>query len=249
MRIAICDDEAAQREYLAQLAGQWGEQRGEKVSLSLFPDGKSFLFRWEEEQGFDLLLLDIEMAEMSGMELARRLRRDRADVAIIFITGYAEYMAQGYDVRAIHYLLKPVDKERLFAAMDCAMEETGRRGQRCIFVTDEGEISVTLQDILYAEAFGHACVLHLTGGRQWKVKKSMADLEVLLGRFAIDAMRSHRSYLVNLEFVAGIFREEAVLDDGSRIPVSRKQYREFHEAFLRHFHRPDILRPGKRRQP
>ena len=104
MRIAICDDEKAQRSLITKYLQEWARENGQILELSEFPDAESLLFCWEDEKRFDLLILDIEMGALSGMELAERIRRENEDIPILFITGYETYMAQGYEVSAIQYL-------------------------------------------------------------------------------------------------------------------------------------------------
>ena len=108
-RIAICDDSRADAEYLSALVREWAQ--GQAVQLQRFPSAEAFLFRYEEEKDYDLLLLDIEMGNMDGVSMARAVRKENESVQIVFITGYSDYIADGYDVGALHYLLKPVKKE------------------------------------------------------------------------------------------------------------------------------------------
>lgn len=96
MRIAICDDEKAQRSLITKYLQEWARENGQILELSEFPDAESLLFCWEDEKRFDLLILDIEMGALSGMELAERIRRENEDIPILFITGYETYMARGH---------------------------------------------------------------------------------------------------------------------------------------------------------
>ena len=98
IHLAVCDDCAPDREYLAGLVRQWGAQRGHAVRLSEFPSAESFLFRYEEDKSVQILLLDIEMGRMDGVTMARTLRRENDAVQIVFITGYSDYIADGYEV-------------------------------------------------------------------------------------------------------------------------------------------------------
>ena len=120
-KIAICDDESAQAALLEGYVTQWAAQRGETVKLCLFPSAEAFLFAWEEEKDWAVLLLDIQMGGLSGMELAKKLRKADSSLPIIFITGVPDYVEEGYEVEALHYLLKPVRPEKLFSSLDRAI--------------------------------------------------------------------------------------------------------------------------------
>ena len=107
MRAAICDDRAEDAQLVAQYVREWGESREESVALEMFPSAEAFLFAYDEDKNFDLLLLDVEMGGMDGVTMARRVRAENTAVQIVFITGYTDYIAEGYDVAALHYLVKP----------------------------------------------------------------------------------------------------------------------------------------------
>lgn len=125
-RIAVCDDSAADREYTAGLVRAWAAETDNQVSISLFSSGENFLFRAEDEGSFDILLLDIEMGAMDGVTLAKKLRQKNETLQIVFITGYSDYIAEGYEVSALHYLMKPVKKEKLFSVLNRAAEKLRR---------------------------------------------------------------------------------------------------------------------------
>ncbi|MDE7285047.1 MAG: response regulator, partial [Lachnospiraceae bacterium] len=111
-KISVIDDNSADTEYVAALAGRWAESEGHSLRIFTFPSAEAFLFQYEEEQDFDILLLDIEMEEMTGVELAKKVRQGNDAVQIVFITGYPDFIAEGYEVSALHYLMKPVSYEK-----------------------------------------------------------------------------------------------------------------------------------------
>ena len=115
--IAVCDDSTTDREYVIGFVQQWSAKNGHKVNISSFPSAENFLFLYEEKNNYDILLLDIELGAMDGVELAKRLRKTNDTVQIVFITGYSDYIAEEYEVAALHYLMKPVkeDKKRIIS--------------------------------------------------------------------------------------------------------------------------------------
>ena len=119
--IAVCDDSAADREFLTDLTRRWAEARGHRLELRGFVSAEEFLFQCGDGGGFDMVLLDIEMVSMNGVALAKEIRKDNESVQIIFITGYSDYIAEGYEVAALHYLMKPVKEEKLFQILDRAV--------------------------------------------------------------------------------------------------------------------------------
>ena len=123
MKIAIVDDEIREQEIIAKYIGEWAEAKKELVEFFFFESSEGFLFSWEDVKDYALLALDIEMGEISGLELAKKIRSEDKRIPIIFVTGYDEYMQYGYDVSALHYLIKPVNKEKLFQALNKLSEK------------------------------------------------------------------------------------------------------------------------------
>ena len=91
IRTAICDDELTDREVVSQYLTRWAKEHGHTITLSMFSSAESFLFKFEDNKAYDLLLLDVEMSEINGVELAGRIRRVNREVQIIFISGYSDY--------------------------------------------------------------------------------------------------------------------------------------------------------------
>lgn len=232
MRIAVCDDEESQRRLIMKYLQEWAGSRKRPVEILDFADGESFLFFWEDDKAFDLLVLDIEMGALSGVELAERIRRENEEIPLLFITGYESYMARGYEVSAIQYLVKPMYKEKLFAVMD-KLAKGKKAEEKLVFQTEEGVLLFAPSQIWFAEASGHRCVLHVAGD-EYLLRHSITELwKMLEGRKAF--VRCHRSFLVNLLHISAITRTEIVMDDGSRLPVSRSAFRAVNEAFLQNY--------------
>ena len=236
LKIAVCDDEPAQREYLASLVSRWADQKDTPVQISLFIHAEAFLFAYEDQKDFDILLLDIQMKEINGITLAETVRQEDESMQIIFITAFADYMPYGYEVSALHYLIKPVDEKRLFAVLDKAAKRRRHREAPLLFSTGEGQVKLLSSEIYYVEAFAHDCFIVMKK-RKIQVGLAIGEMEARLG----DAfVRCHRSYLVHLEHIRNITKNVVLLDNGDNVPVSRRLLRQVNRAFLRYYH-PDVL--------
>lgn len=122
-KIAICDDSDADREYVLNMVNRWAAGAGQVVHTDTFTSAENFLFHYAEESDYDILLLDIEMGDMDGVTMAKQLRKNNDIVQIVFITGYSDYISEGYEVAALHYLMKPVKEEKLCSVLDRAAEK------------------------------------------------------------------------------------------------------------------------------
>lgn len=122
LNIAIIDNDALFRKSIAASVDKWAKKSKISAAVNEYSSAEAFLFAYEEKKDYDLLLLDIEMAGISGVEMAERIRREDETIQIVFITGYPEYMCRGYDLSALHYLLKPVSDEKLSEVLGRAMK-------------------------------------------------------------------------------------------------------------------------------
>ena len=229
-RFAVCDDSSADRAYVTALIEAWGCSRDILLQIEDYPSAEAFLFAYEGNETVDVLFLDIEMGDMSGVELAKRLRQMGAGLQIVFLTGYMEYIAEGYDVEALHYLIKPVAQEKLGAVLDRAVERLKTRENVLLLSLPDGVVRLPLSEIRYLEVMKNYVTLHAV--EEYSVKRSLSELTKELDE---SFYRIHRSYIVNLRFVKRITRTEVTLKDGAALPLSRKLYDGLNQALIKYF--------------
>ncbi len=227
-KLAICDDQATDRDYITQLARRWADRNGHTVSLASFPSAESFLFQYSEENDFQILLLDIEMGAMDGVTMARKLRQQNDSVQIIFITGYSDYIAEGYEVEALHYLMKPVKEEKLWAVLDRAAEKLQKNEQIWNLETPEGLVRLPIYQIRYVDVQGNYITVHAK--EEITVRGTLAEAEKMLDeRF----FRVGRSGIVNLTCISRVTKTDIYLNDGAVIPLPRGAYEKVNRAIIR----------------
>lgn len=226
-KIAICDDSAADRQLVSDMAARWAEKAGHAVKINAFASSESFLFRYADENDYDILLLDIEMGALDGVSMAKRLRRDNDTVQIVFITGYADYIAEGYEVAALHYLIKPVREEKLFSVLDRAAERLAKNEKTLHFEVGGEMIRVPVYRIRYAEVMGNYVTVHAV--EDLTVRMTLGELEKELDeRF----YRAGRSVLINLTQISRVTKTEIRLTDGTAIPLPRGAYEGVNRAMI-----------------
>lgn len=229
-KIAICDDAEADRKHLSGLVRQWAQRRGHSLQVSEFPSAESFLFRYAEENDFHILLLDIEMGVMDGVAMARKLRRENDTVQIVFVTGYSDYIAEGYEVEALHYLLKPVKEEKLSAVLERAAEKLSKNEQVLNLESGGEMIRVPVYQIRYIDVQGNYITVH--GREEYVIRKTLGELADMLAedeRF----FRVGRSAIVNLSCISKVTKKDIYLNDGSVIPLPRGAYDKVNQAIIR----------------
>lgn len=229
--IGICDDEEVEINYLKTLVNNWANNGDFTVQIDTFESAENFLFKYDENKSFDILLLDIQMDKMDGVELAKQIRKDNEDMQIVFITGFPDFIAEGYEVSALHYLMKPVSCEKLNNVLDKAASRL-QKSEKSLFLNIDGEnVRIPLDDIVYCESFGHNVNL-VTKENLFNIKISFTELKKQLD---FSFIRCHRSYIVSIRHIKCITKTDVILDSGKAIPLSRRLYNETNQAFIKYF--------------
>lgn len=225
--VLICDDRDEDARYVEEQVLTWAKRHSVTVQTARFSSAEALLFHLEENPRCDMLLLDIEMPGMDGVTLAKRVRQESETVQIVFITGYSDYIAEGYEVAALHYLMKPVKPDKLFSVLDRAANKL-KRDERALVLDTGGEIfRVPIYQIRYAEVRLNYVTIHAK--RDVTVKMTLSELmNQLDDRF----YRVGRSHVVNLAWIGHVTRTDIFLQDGSSIRLPRGAYDGVNRAMM-----------------
>lgn len=226
-RVAICDDSPVDSDYIQDLLTAWAGARDVSVQAERFSSAEQFLFRYAADKAFDILLLDIEMGAMDGVTLAKRVRQDNEAVQIVFITGYSDYIAEGYEVAALHFLVKPVKREKVFSVLDRAVERLHKNERALTLESGEETVRVPLCQIRFLDVQRNYVTIHAR--EDHTVRKTLSQLEAQLDeRF----YRVGRSAIVNLGCVSRVTKTGVYLKDGAVIPLPRGAYEGINRAII-----------------
>ena len=228
-RTAIVDDSKTDAEFVQGILKCWAEQRQTNIQAEVFHSAEAFLFRYAEDKDWDILLLDIEMGAMDGVTMAKRVRQDNETVQIVFITGYSDYIAEGYEVAALHYLMKPVNREKLLTVLDRAMEKR-KQEERCLNLEAYGEmVRIPFYEIRYLDVHQNYVTVHAKV--DYTVKRTLGDFEKELDdRFC----RVGRGMILNLKYIQRVTKTEVRLSDGTVLPLPRGAYEPLNRAIIQH---------------
>ena len=228
-KIAVCDDEQDQIEYLSSVVAEWGRQNSYTCDISTFNSAEAFLFAYEDNKAYDILLLDVEMKNMTGIELAKRIRRDDNRAEIIFITSHFKFIGEGYEVDALHYLVKPVSAAKLSQVLAKAAGRLSIEPPSVVITCDGETVKLLEADILYVESFLHYILIH-TKDKEYRIKENISAFG---GALSSDFYRIHRSYIVSLKHITRISRTSVNLGN-IELPLSRGKYDDINRAFIEH---------------
>ena len=167
------------------------------------------------------------MTGMDGVELARTVRQANEDVQIVFITGYTDYIAEGYEVSALHYLMKPVNEEKFYQVLTRAVSRLARNEPFLTLELPGETVRVPLPEIRFLDVQQNYVTIH--GRRDYTLKRPLAEFEAALDR---RFYRVGRSCIVNLTCVRRVTRSEVELTSGERLPLPRGQYEKLNRAII-----------------
>ena len=228
-RVAIVDDSNIDAEYVQNILNAWAQDRQAGVQAQRFVSAENFLFHYADDKAWDILLLDIEMGAMDGVTMAKKVRTHNEAVQIVFITGYSDYIAEGYEVAALHYLMKPVNKDKLFSVLDRALEKR-KQEERCLNLESAGEmVRIPFYEIRYLDVRQNYVTIHAK--QDYTVKRTLGDFEKELDdRFC----RVGRSMILNLKYIQRVTKTEVRLSDGTVLPLPRGAYEPLNRAIIQH---------------
>lgn len=232
MKIILCEDEVSQQEWMREAILEWQKTSGIPVTLNIYASGEELFFKQDEWTDADTIILDVELKEMNGMEVARAIRKLDAKVPLFFATGYEKYVFEGYEVGAVSYIMKPIDKAKLFQTLDKVKAMSAEKEQ-CLLLEDSAETKrIYLRDIMYIESIGHYCnIVRKQDTIQIREKISELMSRTEGGNF----FSCHRSYHVNMAYVRRITKKDLILDNDVAIPIARGKWEDANKAFIAYY--------------
>ncbi|MCI8292992.1 MAG: response regulator transcription factor [Hespellia sp.] len=223
LTIAICEDETHILKSLYQKTQKYINSKPLSAIIKTYTSGEDLL---KEQIFFDIILMDMMLQGINGLETAKQIS---SKSRIIFITSYKEYALAAFDVNAVHYLIKPVSDERLFLALDRALCRTKQLDNETLTLQSAGKTQIIpIRDILYCEVFNHRICIHTS----LHTYHYFGTLDLLETKLDERFFRCHRSFLVNMSYVAGQEKGEAILTTGEKILISRRKQAAFMEKLL-----------------
>ena len=228
IKIGICEDEKEIQDLIETYLHSILKSINIDYEIKKYNLGEELLESNLKE--IDILLLDIQMGQINGMDTARKIREVDNKMEIIFITSLIDYVQEGYEVRAYRYLLKPIEEEELKKHVLTCIKEIENKNSYILIKNKSNKYKICLEEIKYIEVQKKNMIIH-TINKDFDVIYSLEKIEkdLKLDKF----VRCHKSFLVNLSYVENIKLNTAILESGEEVPVSRYRYKEVKEKFLK----------------
>lgn len=232
IRIAICDDENPYLNIMkTSIQNIMQKERIEKYEIDLFPSAKLLEEKIAQKQVYQVIFLDINMPEMSGLELAQKIRESDKDVILIFITAFLDYAIEGYRFNVLRFLLKDMLEQLLPECMDAILRKLQLYTQTVQYRFIEGEIIVPVGDIYYIESRKHKLVFNILNNKnkQLSLYNKLDSIEECLKQY--NYIRIHKSFLVNAKYIKSISNYKVTLLNGEQLPVPREKFQKIKEKY------------------
>lgn len=224
MRIAICDDEAAELAKITAYADEYIKTRGLDIEIITFSDPHSLLEYNDTHGESSVYLLDVIMPDMNGIELGRELHKKNKKAVIIYLTTSKEFSISAFSVRAFSYLLKPINKNELFSELDECFENIKKPPRRFAVKTADGTINLSVSDIIALEYYDHRLIYHLCGKRRLEGLYQRLPFEKQAAEFLELSVfvKVSASYFLNMENVKRVTAGGFIMTNGTEYTITRK---------------------------
>ncbi|WP_024734623.1 LytR/AlgR family response regulator transcription factor [Enterocloster asparagiformis] len=230
MKIAICDDDKAVLEQLRGFIRQYAARRMLDYTILEFDQSERLLEAVRRNPDIRILFLDIYMSPLSGMDLAETLRAEGNDCAIIFVTISTDHYARSYEVNAEHYLVKPITYSRVETALNRCETLLVSAARYASFFSGGHEFQVPFRQIRFVEVFRNQTVIHADGELSIRCTLETVMNQLSDPRF----IRTHRSFLLNMDYVAAKCGNDIMLSTGEKVPLSRNCEKNFEREYGRY---------------
>ena len=231
-RIALCDDEQKILDEVLQYINKYAERKNLQ-SLEVFPfdSASSLKNALDDEKSFDIFVLDVYIGKEMGTAVAKNIRERGIDSPIIFLTTSVEHAPQGYETGTLRYLIKPLEPEKFYEAMDAALLQVEKIVERLIRLkTENGIESINANHIMYSEAHDHYQHITLNNGGSLKVRMTVSELYALLAKND-GFFRLGSAYIINLRNIKNLTSSAILLYDNTTIPIPRGKHAELKKVF------------------
>lgn len=237
--IALCDDNLDENENLSGLIKKYCENHPGVVSeFQSFSSPTELLEQVESKSGFDVYLLDILMPDLTGIEVAQRLRARSQDSFIVFLTFSKDFALEAFRVGALQYLVKPIEQEELFSVLDRALTLAERRAPKTILVnTVQGKERIPFTSIVFVECRNHILSYHLSDGRTLIGRTIRTSFEVAMESLLNERnfIHPHKSFILNADYVERLTAQTFLMTGGFEVPITKSRYAQARSKYLRYF--------------
>ncbi|MCM1499716.1 MAG: LytTR family DNA-binding domain-containing protein [Clostridium sp.] len=237
IHILLCDDEEKVLDRTKKYIDSIRRELKYEIEIKTYADAESVLRRVRNSgESSDILITDIDMPDLSGMEMVQILRDEGVNMILIFMTAHAEYVFQSFEYFPFRYIRKEFMETELLPALQAACEKVhAERDISLSIKTQDGILAVRTCDILYYELENRKCVIYTIQNKQYETWKRISELREEMGEMDSSFLQIYRGCMVNKKFVKTIKKDRIVLENGIELPISRRKKQEISDAMMEYW--------------
>ncbi len=239
MKIVVCDDDQTSLEQIKELLLVYGREKEKRMEIHTYMSAEELqaALAGGEQTEIDLLLLDIVLEGKNGIELAEAIRSKNKDIPIVFVTSSTEFALKAYHVRAVRYLLKPLQTEAVYEMLDFVIAHLLTRKDKIFEVnTKKGCVNINYSEIVHVENVARRMWVTLKNGKAYQSVGIRDSFEKQVAGLLQEEnfIQPHKSYVVNLDYVSSYTTSMLHMDNDSDIPISRRNSQEVKQRYLKY---------------
>ena len=228
LHLAVCDDRMEDRKKLCRLLKEYGQYNNLELTVDQWGTGEDLLRAFSPGH-YHLLFLDIYMKQLNGVETARTLREQDENCAIVFVTTSPEHAVDGFNVNALHYLLKPITAAQLDTVFQRLTRLQKKEPAYITVRSQRLEVRCNVDEIVFAEIYDKLCLIHTkTNTIQTYTPLDEIERQVPVNLF----LRCHRSYLVNMSYITRMEDTQFTVHDKHLIPIRKNDRQTLKQLYL-----------------
>lgn len=231
MKIAICDDNLNIVDEVKNLLDEYALSKNLSLDISTFNDGQAVL---ESDERFNIAILDVEMPGCNGIELGKILREKNRHIVLMYITSHKKYLDEALNLNAARFFEKPIDSKRFYDGLDNALKRIDNTTIKFFLKEDNASVRINANDIIYVEIepIGHRKTKIVTEEKTYISSNKIVFWEEHL--ISSLFVKTHKSYIINMEYITKYENNTLQLDGKYNIPISRNYQSYVHKAFIRY---------------
>lgn len=237
INILLCDDEEKALGRIKKYIHSICSEIKYPINIKEYTSVESVLKRLHSSNDVgDILITDIDMPDVSGMEMARVIREEKLDVVLIFMTAHAEYVFQSFEYAPFRYIRKEFMEIELLPALQAACEKVNAERDIALSIkTQDGILAVRTRDILYYGLENRKCIIYTVQNKQYETWKKISELREEMGEMDNSFIQIYRGCMVNKYYVKTVKKDKIVLEDGTELPVSRRKKQEISDTMMEYW--------------
>lgn len=231
MRIAICDDYKQECESIKNMIHSL--YVCQNATVDSFENGNTIL-RAHSAKRYDIILMDVDMPNRTGIEIGKQIRINDSDTILIFVTSYPQYAIEAFDCDAFHYLIKPVCQDKFEQVLTKAINKYNTLHASITIENRDGIRVLPVSDILYVECLRKNLIYYTTQTR-YTVRDTLSNAMKTLQPYGF--CQTHQGYIVNMSKIKRITTNEVTLLDNTTVMISVRRQKEVEQTFMNYLER------------